>query len=183
MEYMSWLLDTHADFQRVFVLGLGIHSPKLIGGSSELGASPFKLEYNYQPACLAQSPQSYKQMSSWRPNTQSFYLLIFYTSSSWRSGGVDERHPMQRRQLPYGRGQEHLALVVFLLIVVIAINSNNDDRLMRRLLEREWGRGRQIFQVQWYDNHVLKYQWDLVLSQHRVLSNLSNTISFMSNVL
>ena len=62
-EYMSWLLDTHADFQWVFVLGLGIHSPKLIGGSSELGASPFKLAYNYQPAYLAQSLQSYKQMS------------------------------------------------------------------------------------------------------------------------
>uniref|UniRef100_A0A8R7QF17 aspartate--tRNA ligase n=1 Tax=Triticum urartu TaxID=4572 RepID=A0A8R7QF17_TRIUA len=42
---------------------IGIHSPKLIGGSSEGGASVFKLEYNGQPACLAQSPQLYKQMS------------------------------------------------------------------------------------------------------------------------
>ncbi|KQJ92399.1 aspartate--tRNA ligase 2, cytoplasmic isoform X2 [Brachypodium distachyon] len=42
---------------------IGIHSPKLIGGSSEGGAAVFKLQYNGQPACLAQSPQLYKQMS------------------------------------------------------------------------------------------------------------------------
>jgi aspartyl-tRNA synthetase len=40
-----------------------IHSPKLIGGSSEGGANIFKLEYFGQPACLAQSPQLYKQMA------------------------------------------------------------------------------------------------------------------------
>jgi aspartyl-tRNA synthetase len=45
-----------ADFQE-------IHSPKLIGGSSEGGAEVFKFEYFGTPACLAQSPQLYKQMA------------------------------------------------------------------------------------------------------------------------
>eukprot|EP00245_Coleochaete_scutata_P018643 TRINITY_DN980_c0_g1_i1.p1 TRINITY_DN980_c0_g1~~TRINITY_DN980_c0_g1_i1.p1 ORF type:complete len:538 (+),score=117.08 TRINITY_DN980_c0_g1_i1:232-1845(+) len=39
-----------------------IHTPKLIAGSSEGGASVFKLDYKGTPACLAQSPQLYKQM-------------------------------------------------------------------------------------------------------------------------
>ena len=38
-----------------------IHTPKLIAGASEGGASVFKLNYMGQPACLAQSPQLYKQ--------------------------------------------------------------------------------------------------------------------------
>lgn len=42
---------------------VGIHTPKLIGGSSEGGAAVFKLDYNGQPACLAQSPQLHKQMA------------------------------------------------------------------------------------------------------------------------
>ncbi|RLM85778.1 aspartate--tRNA ligase 2, cytoplasmic-like [Panicum miliaceum] len=42
---------------------VGIHTPKLIAGSSEGGAAVFKLLYNGQPACLAQSPQLYKQMA------------------------------------------------------------------------------------------------------------------------
>jgi aspartyl-tRNA synthetase len=42
---------------------VGIHTPKLISGSSEGGAAVFKLLYNGQPACLAQSPQLYKQMA------------------------------------------------------------------------------------------------------------------------
>lgn len=41
-----------------------IHTPKLIGGSSEGGANIFRLTYFDQPACLAQSPQLYKQMTS-----------------------------------------------------------------------------------------------------------------------
>jgi lysyl-tRNA synthetase class II len=41
-----------------------IHSPKLIGGASEGGANVFKLKYFDQPACLAQSPQFYKQMTA-----------------------------------------------------------------------------------------------------------------------
>ena len=40
-----------------------LHTPKLIGGASESGSSVFKLEYFGSPACLAQSPQLYKQMS------------------------------------------------------------------------------------------------------------------------
>ncbi|RMZ52373.1 hypothetical protein APUTEX25_000648, partial [Auxenochlorella protothecoides] len=40
-----------------------IHTPKLLGGASEGGASVFKLDYMGQPACLAQSPQFYKQMA------------------------------------------------------------------------------------------------------------------------
>jgi len=40
-----------------------IHSPKLIAGASEGGANVFKLKYFGEPACLAQSPQLYKQMA------------------------------------------------------------------------------------------------------------------------
>eukprot|EP00915_Cephaloidophora_sp_WS-2016_P003086 GHVH01004173.1.p1 GENE.GHVH01004173.1~~GHVH01004173.1.p1 ORF type:complete len:495 (-),score=71.55 GHVH01004173.1:81-1565(-) len=39
-----------------------IHTPKLLGGSSEGGANIFKLKYFGRDACLAQSPQLYKQM-------------------------------------------------------------------------------------------------------------------------
>lgn len=41
-----------------------IHTPKLIGGASEGGSNVFKLAYFDQPACLAQSPQLYKQMAA-----------------------------------------------------------------------------------------------------------------------
>lgn len=40
-----------------------IHSPKLISGASEGGAEVFKTSYFGRPACLAQSPQLYKQMA------------------------------------------------------------------------------------------------------------------------
>lgn len=40
-----------------------IHTPKLIGGASEGGSNVFKLQYFDRPACLAQSPQLYKQMA------------------------------------------------------------------------------------------------------------------------
>jgi len=40
-----------------------IHSPKLIGGTSEGGSNVFRLKYFEQDACLAQSPQLYKQMA------------------------------------------------------------------------------------------------------------------------
>ena len=40
-----------------------IHSPKLISGASEGGSNVFKLQYFQQEACLAQSPQLYKQMA------------------------------------------------------------------------------------------------------------------------
>lgn len=41
-----------------------IHSPKLIGGTSEGGSNVFKLNYFGREACLAQSPQLYKQMAT-----------------------------------------------------------------------------------------------------------------------
>jgi aspartyl-tRNA synthetase len=40
-----------------------IHTPKLIAGASEGGTNVFKLKYFDQEACLAQSPQLYKQMA------------------------------------------------------------------------------------------------------------------------
>ena len=39
-----------------------IHTPKLLGGSSEGGSNVFKFEYFGRPGCLAQSPQLFKQM-------------------------------------------------------------------------------------------------------------------------
>lgn len=51
---------------REALLGMGfveIHSPCLIAGASEGGASVFTLDYCGRPACLAQSPQLYKQMA------------------------------------------------------------------------------------------------------------------------
>lgn len=40
-----------------------INTPKLISGQSEGGSDVFKTDYFGQPACLAQSPQLYKQMA------------------------------------------------------------------------------------------------------------------------
>lgn len=40
-----------------------IHTPKIVPGVSEGGADVFKLDYFGQMACLAQSPQLYKQMA------------------------------------------------------------------------------------------------------------------------
>ena len=40
-----------------------INSPKLIAGQSEGGSEVFRLDYFGQKACLAQSPQLYKQMA------------------------------------------------------------------------------------------------------------------------
>jgi len=40
-----------------------IHTPKLIAGESEGGAGVFRTDYFGQSACLAQSPQLYKQMA------------------------------------------------------------------------------------------------------------------------
>jgi len=41
-----------------------IHTPKIIGGSSEGGSDVFTLDYFGEPACLAMSPQLHKQMTS-----------------------------------------------------------------------------------------------------------------------
>lgn len=43
---------------------LEIHSPKLLAGASEGGSEVFITDYFGQPACLAQSPQLYKQMTA-----------------------------------------------------------------------------------------------------------------------
>mmetsp|Transcript_34682 Transcript_34682/g.53156 ORF Transcript_34682/g.53156 Transcript_34682/m.53156 type:complete len:647 (-) Transcript_34682:292-2232(-) len=51
---------------REFLMSQGfieIHSPKMIGGASEGGSNVFKFKYFGQDACLAQSPQLYKQMA------------------------------------------------------------------------------------------------------------------------
>ena len=40
-----------------------IHSPKMLSGASEGGAAVFHVDYMGRPACLAQSPQFYKQMA------------------------------------------------------------------------------------------------------------------------
>ncbi|KAJ0241548.1 hypothetical protein HA466_0209710 [Hirschfeldia incana] len=42
---------------------VGIHTPKILAGSSEGGSAVFRLDYKGQPACLAQSPQLHKQMA------------------------------------------------------------------------------------------------------------------------
>jgi aspartyl-tRNA synthetase len=42
---------------------VGIHSPKIMGGVSESGSEVFTLEYFGEKACLAQSPQFYKQIA------------------------------------------------------------------------------------------------------------------------
>ena len=39
-----------------------MHTPKILGGASEGGAEVFRLKYFGEDACLAQSPQLYKQM-------------------------------------------------------------------------------------------------------------------------
>ena len=41
-----------------------VHTPKLIAGASEGGSNVFTLKYFDQSACLAQSPQLYKQMTA-----------------------------------------------------------------------------------------------------------------------
>ena len=43
-----------------------IHTPKLVAGESEGGADVFRTDYFGQTACLAQSPQLYKQARSVR---------------------------------------------------------------------------------------------------------------------
>lgn len=52
-------------FREYFLMNdfVEIHSPKIIPGVSEGGANVFKLGYFGNEACLAQSPQLYKQMS------------------------------------------------------------------------------------------------------------------------
>ncbi|MEA4823537.1 MAG: aspartate--tRNA(Asn) ligase [Clostridiaceae bacterium] len=53
-----------AGFRRFFIENgfTEIHSPKLCSGGAEGGTEVFQVDYFGKPACLAQSPQLYKQM-------------------------------------------------------------------------------------------------------------------------
>lgn len=54
------------NFYRQYFHSLGfieIHSPKTLAGASEGGSEVFHLDYFGRPACLAQSPQLFKQMA------------------------------------------------------------------------------------------------------------------------
>jgi aspartyl-tRNA synthetase len=67
-EYLVFEVQTVAEAaMREFWLENGfleIHSPKLMGAASESGAELFQLKYfDNKMACLAQSPQNYKQMA------------------------------------------------------------------------------------------------------------------------
>ncbi|XP_010436322.1 PREDICTED: aspartate--tRNA ligase 1, cytoplasmic-like [Camelina sativa] len=42
---------------------IDINTPRILGGSSEGGSAVFRFDYKGKPACLAQSPQLYKQMA------------------------------------------------------------------------------------------------------------------------
>lgn len=60
------VLNSAVQIFRQFLLSegfVGIHTPKLIAGSSEGGSAVFRLDYKGTPACLAQSPQLHKQMA------------------------------------------------------------------------------------------------------------------------
>ena len=54
-----------------------IHTPKLNAGASEGGSSVFTLKYFDQPACLAQSPQLYKQMAAACGGKHVIVLIIY----------------------------------------------------------------------------------------------------------
>ncbi|XP_075479004.1 LOW QUALITY PROTEIN: aspartate--tRNA ligase 2, cytoplasmic-like [Primulina tabacum] len=58
-EFSAWKIFRQFLLSEGFV---GIHTPKLIAGSSEGGSAVFRLNYKGTPACLAQSPQLHKQM-------------------------------------------------------------------------------------------------------------------------
>jgi len=67
-EYLVFKVQTTAEAaMREFWLDhdfIEIHSPKLMGAASESGAELFQLKYfDNKMACLAQSPQNYKQMA------------------------------------------------------------------------------------------------------------------------
>ena len=67
-----------------------IHTPKLIAGASEGGAAVFKLNYMGTPACLAQSPQLYKQARA----------TSAVLCARWRA-------PLSRSPLPPGDDDRH----------------------------------------------------------------------------
>ena len=75
---------------REFMLNNGfveIHTPKLIGGASEGGSNVFKFKYFERDACLAQSPQLYKQMALCGDLQK-----VFEIGRVFRNEGLSRRH-------------------------------------------------------------------------------------------
>jgi len=64
-----------------------IHTPKLIGGSSEGGSDVFKLDYFGQEACLSMSPQLHKQMAA----ACSGFEKVFETGPVFRAENSNTR--------------------------------------------------------------------------------------------
>lgn len=61
-----------------------IHTPKIIAGSSEGGSAVFKVDYMGTEACLAQSPQLYKQMAICADFNRVFEVgPVFRAENSW----------------------------------------------------------------------------------------------------
>lgn len=64
-QAIARVVSTTQQLFREFVTAtnfIEIHTPKILGGVSEGGAAVFKLDYFGRAACLAQSPQLYKQV-------------------------------------------------------------------------------------------------------------------------
>lgn len=82
----SWLGKLFRDYlhEAGFV---ELHSPKLIGGSSEGGADVFTLDYFGKPACLAMSPQLHKQMAA----ACSGFEKVFVTGPVFRAEDSNTR--------------------------------------------------------------------------------------------
>ena len=78
-----------------------IHSPKLLAGASEGGSEVFVTDYFGQPACLAQSPQLYKQMTAacggfGRVMEVNFPIFWRDVDERSRSGSPDWAFPVAR---------------------------------------------------------------------------------------
>ena len=84
-----------------------IHSPKLIGGASEGGSAVFTLQYFGQPACLAQSPQFYKQMAIAGDMQRVFEIGPVFRSACSRAAAAAVRC---RVQLPLRSKPDSLTL-------------------------------------------------------------------------
>jgi aspartyl-tRNA synthetase len=73
-----------------------IQTPKLVGGASEGGSAVFRLEYFGEPACLAQSPQLYKQMCAACSDFERVFEIgpVFRAESSNTHRHLTEFHGM-----------------------------------------------------------------------------------------
>jgi aspartyl/asparaginyl-tRNA synthetase len=90
-----------------------IHTPKLISASSEGGSNVFKLNYFDKVACLAQSPQLYKQMAVMSLNK------VFEFGSTFRAEeSLTYRHLCEFISLDLeftiGLGQSHIDIVKYI---------------------------------------------------------------------